>query len=144
MHIPLLLLLTAEFNGIRDSIFTVGLNLLPNVISTFSNFFLLPFSGCRFTGGTSCRLTPLCSLHVRPQVFDWLLTFDTEVKHVWNVPWNLGRILYLVTRYLVFVDASLLLYRGFYLFFLSGIERSDKNYRWSRTLSFYLDMRCSY
>ena len=44
------------------------------------------------------------------QAFDWFLTLEAEVKYVWNAPWNLGRILFFGTRYLVFIDEPISLY----------------------------------
>ncbi|KAL0948995.1 hypothetical protein HGRIS_009094 [Hohenbuehelia grisea] len=44
-------------------------------------------------------------------IYDYLLTFADEIRYVWNAPWNLGKILFFLTRYPVFVDTSLTLYR---------------------------------
>ncbi|KAF8978497.1 hypothetical protein BDQ17DRAFT_1265594, partial [Cyathus striatus] len=40
-------------------------------------------------------------------VFDTLLTLDIEVTFIWSTPWNVIKVLYLVTRYLAFIDSSL-------------------------------------
>ncbi|KAF9465328.1 hypothetical protein BDZ94DRAFT_391898 [Collybia nuda] len=51
------------------------------------------------------RLSPIPLL-----VVDWLFALDIEIAHAWNVPWNLGRALYFVTRYTALVGVVLLLY----------------------------------
>ncbi|THU93234.1 hypothetical protein K435DRAFT_799876 [Dendrothele bispora CBS 962.96] len=38
-------------------------------------------------------------------VYDYLISLDSEVRLVWRAPWNLGKILYLLTRYLGLVGA---------------------------------------
>jgi hypothetical protein len=65
---------------------------------------------------------------IDPQAFDWFLTIEAEIKHVWNVPWNLGRIIFFGTRYLVLIDTTLSLYRGSYLS-SRPIMRSEINFR---------------
>jgi len=45
--------------------------------------------------------------------YDYLLTFKFEVGLVWGTPWNIGRILYALTKYSVLVDSSLLAYFHF-------------------------------
>ncbi|KAF9449499.1 hypothetical protein P691DRAFT_553135 [Macrolepiota fuliginosa MF-IS2] len=37
-------------------------------------------------------------------VLDWFLTLDMEVTHVWNSPWSVMKVLYLVSRYTPFID----------------------------------------
>ncbi|KAF9487815.1 hypothetical protein BDN71DRAFT_1478357 [Pleurotus eryngii] len=43
-------------------------------------------------------------------VYDYLLTFADEVRYVYGAPWTLGRILFYLTRYPVFVDTALTLH----------------------------------
>ncbi len=49
-----------------------------------------------------------------PQVFDWFLTLDLEVSLVWSSPWSGMKVLFLLTRYLPFVDISVLTYCELY------------------------------
>ncbi|THH05805.1 hypothetical protein EW145_g4536 [Phellinidium pouzarii] len=42
-------------------------------------------------------------------VYDWMITFSDEVELIWHSPWNAGNILFFATRYLVFVDCTLML-----------------------------------
>lgn len=42
--------------------------------------------------------------------FDWLLTFGLEYTLVWKAKWNITKILYLLARYLPFIDTSLVMY----------------------------------
>jgi len=46
-------------------------------------------------------------------MYDYLLTVEREARLVWPVPWNLGKILFLLTRYPVFADTFLVLYHQF-------------------------------
>ncbi|KAF8995930.1 hypothetical protein BDQ17DRAFT_966596 [Cyathus striatus] len=39
--------------------------------------------------------------------FETFLTLDIEVEFIWSAPWNVVKVLYLVTRYLAFIDSSL-------------------------------------
>ncbi|KAF8496292.1 hypothetical protein JB92DRAFT_3126175 [Gautieria morchelliformis] len=47
------------------------------------------------------------------QIYDYLLTFKLELELVWGTPWNVGKILYMLTRYSVFVDSLMLAYFHF-------------------------------
>jgi hypothetical protein len=38
------------------------------------------------------------------QVYDYLITFDDEITYVWSSKWNVGKILFLLVRYPVFLD----------------------------------------
>ncbi|KAF8983441.1 hypothetical protein BDQ17DRAFT_1377980, partial [Cyathus striatus] len=40
-------------------------------------------------------------------VFDTLLMLDTEVVFIWSQPWNVVKVLYLISRYFAFIDLSL-------------------------------------
>ena len=44
------------------------------------------------------------------QVYDYVLTIESEVKLVWYAQWNLTKLLFLVSRYSAFVDAILTTY----------------------------------
>ncbi|KAJ8594313.1 hypothetical protein M405DRAFT_784766 [Rhizopogon salebrosus TDB-379] len=48
-------------------------------------------------------------------VYDWLLTIDSELTHVWSRRWGIIEILYIITRYLPFVDTPVMLIYHFYL-----------------------------
>ncbi|KAJ3572590.1 hypothetical protein NP233_g2982 [Leucocoprinus birnbaumii] len=44
---------------------------------------------------------------------DWLLTFEMEVSLIWTAKWNTTKILYFLTRYLPFIDTSIVIYHQF-------------------------------
>ncbi|XP_006460421.1 hypothetical protein AGABI2DRAFT_177985 [Agaricus bisporus var. bisporus H97] len=44
---------------------------------------------------------------------DWLLTMDMEVSLMWRGRWNVTKVLYFLTRYLPFIDTSVVMYRQF-------------------------------
>jgi len=46
-------------------------------------------------------------------VYDYLLTIEREARLVWPVPWNIGKVLYFLTRYPVFADTFMVLYHQF-------------------------------
>ncbi|KAF8887424.1 hypothetical protein CPB85DRAFT_1441729 [Mucidula mucida] len=46
-------------------------------------------------------------------VHEYILTFEQEVTLIWPSAWNITKILYLLTRYLPFVDAVLVLWHQF-------------------------------
>ncbi|KAF9443566.1 hypothetical protein P691DRAFT_778802 [Macrolepiota fuliginosa MF-IS2] len=39
-------------------------------------------------------------------IFDWLLTFEMEVSHIWQAPWNRMKVLYILSRYMPFIDVT--------------------------------------
>ncbi|KAF8892288.1 hypothetical protein BD779DRAFT_105388 [Infundibulicybe gibba] len=43
-------------------------------------------------------------------IHDWFLTVDSELTFVWGPRWNLGTLLYFLTRYTAFVDTPIFLY----------------------------------
>ncbi|KAF8869981.1 hypothetical protein BD779DRAFT_1792266 [Infundibulicybe gibba] len=45
-------------------------------------------------------------------IHDWFLTIEYELAFIWNPKWNLGTLLYLLTRYPAFVDTAILFYGG--------------------------------
>ncbi|OJA21613.1 hypothetical protein AZE42_01686 [Rhizopogon vesiculosus] len=47
--------------------------------------------------------------------YDWLLTIDSEVTHVWSRSWGIVDILYFISRYTPFVDTPIMLIYHFYL-----------------------------
>lgn len=47
------------------------------------------------------------------QAFDWLLTLEMEISLVWTSRWNVTKVLYFLTRYLPFIDSSIVMYRKF-------------------------------
>jgi len=46
-------------------------------------------------------------------IYDFLLTFKLEVGLIWGTSWNVGRLLFVLTRYCAFVDSTLLAYFHF-------------------------------
>jgi len=40
-------------------------------------------------------------------LYDYVLCLPAEVTHIWSSPWNLGKVLYLLTKYLALVDIPL-------------------------------------
>ncbi|KAJ6574627.1 hypothetical protein B0H19DRAFT_606177 [Mycena capillaripes] len=44
------------------------------------------------------------------QGYDWLICLDQEVKTIWSSPWRGAKILYLLSRYIPFVNLSCALY----------------------------------
>ncbi|KAF8505204.1 hypothetical protein BU17DRAFT_101143 [Hysterangium stoloniferum] len=46
-------------------------------------------------------------------MYDYLLTVEREARLVWPVPWNVGKILFFLTRYPVFADTFMVLYHQF-------------------------------
>ncbi|CAA7269370.1 unnamed protein product [Cyclocybe aegerita] len=46
-------------------------------------------------------------------VFDFFLTLHEEINHIWMQPWTPGTVIFLVNRYLPFVDTSMVLYLQF-------------------------------
>ncbi|KAF9441300.1 hypothetical protein P691DRAFT_766460 [Macrolepiota fuliginosa MF-IS2] len=41
------------------------------------------------------------------QVLEWLLTFEMEVSFIWPAPWTTMKVLYLLGRYMPFIDVTL-------------------------------------
>ncbi|KAF8873945.1 hypothetical protein BD779DRAFT_1568372, partial [Infundibulicybe gibba] len=48
--------------------------------------------------------------HLTIDVYDWFLTIDSELAFIWDPKWNLGTLLYFLTRYPTFIDTAVLLY----------------------------------
>ncbi|KAF8632903.1 hypothetical protein AX17_004749, partial [Amanita inopinata Kibby_2008] len=46
-------------------------------------------------------------------VFDYFLTLEIEISLMWNSPWTPTKILFLLTRYLPFIDVPIALYHQF-------------------------------
>ncbi|EJU01848.1 hypothetical protein DACRYDRAFT_116284 [Dacryopinax primogenitus] len=44
-------------------------------------------------------------------VYDWIITLPLEAKYVWPSPWSLGKVLFLLTRYLALIDTSVIIPR---------------------------------
>ncbi|KAF8996796.1 hypothetical protein BDQ17DRAFT_1249420, partial [Cyathus striatus] len=47
-------------------------------------------------------------------LYEYFITLDLEVKFVWNAPWTFIKIIYIMTRYLPFVEISLMSLRSLY------------------------------
>ncbi|KAF8873948.1 hypothetical protein BD779DRAFT_1568386, partial [Infundibulicybe gibba] len=43
-------------------------------------------------------------------IYDWFLTIDSELAFIWDPKWNLGTLLYFLTRYPAFIDTAVYLY----------------------------------
>lgn len=69
-------------------------------------------SCCRFPFHPLGGLTLI--IYLIPQVFDWLLTLDLEVPLVWGSPRSGTKLLFILTRYLAFIDVSLIIYCKLY------------------------------
>jgi len=39
-------------------------------------------------------------------IFDWLLMFEMEVSYIWQAPWNMMKVLYILSRYMPFIDIT--------------------------------------
>ncbi|KAF8582169.1 hypothetical protein K439DRAFT_1351914, partial [Ramaria rubella] len=52
-------------------------------------------------------------------IYDFVLTLDLEIDLVWGTPWNVGRILFFLTRYSVYIEACMLVY--WFIFWGVGI-----------------------
>ncbi|KLO07776.1 hypothetical protein SCHPADRAFT_634053 [Schizopora paradoxa] len=46
--------------------------------------------------------------------YDTALKLGDEVNHLWFAPWSIAKLLYLIIRYLAFVDASLIMFYEFH------------------------------
>jgi len=46
-------------------------------------------------------------------VYDYTLTFSDELRYIWSSPFSLGTVLYVLTRYPVFEETTLVLYHQF-------------------------------
>jgi len=57
-------------------------------------------------------------------VYDAFLTIGNEINYIWLQPWTLGSLLFMVNRYLPFLDTSL----GLYLEFAQTTPRECKRY----------------
>ncbi|KAH8119839.1 hypothetical protein DFH11DRAFT_1556813 [Phellopilus nigrolimitatus] len=45
--------------------------------------------------------------------YDYLITFNAEKRLIWPSPWSLPKVLFLLTRYLPFIDTSIVLWHQF-------------------------------
>ncbi|KAF9012072.1 hypothetical protein BDQ17DRAFT_1233336, partial [Cyathus striatus] len=48
-------------------------------------------------------------------LYEYFITLDLEIKYIWNARWTYIKIIYLATRYLPFIDTSLVLFSWSYL-----------------------------
>ncbi|KAH7925428.1 hypothetical protein BV22DRAFT_1033983 [Leucogyrophana mollusca] len=46
-------------------------------------------------------------------VYDYFLTVELEIKHIWPAPWSILKVLYLSTRYSPFMDTIPMMYHFF-------------------------------
>ncbi|KAF9000998.1 hypothetical protein BDQ17DRAFT_1410107 [Cyathus striatus] len=46
-------------------------------------------------------------------IFEYIITFELEVKFIWKSPWTFGKVLYLAVRYIPFIDGSINILRRF-------------------------------
>jgi hypothetical protein len=49
------------------------------------------------------------------QIYDYILTLHIEIKFIWFSPWTYTKVLYLLIRYLTFIDTMLYTVGRFYL-----------------------------
>ncbi|KAF8996794.1 hypothetical protein BDQ17DRAFT_1249352, partial [Cyathus striatus] len=47
-------------------------------------------------------------------LYEYFITLDLEIKYIWNARWTYIKIIYLITRYLPFIDTSLVLLEKLY------------------------------
>ncbi|KAF8582157.1 hypothetical protein K439DRAFT_169662 [Ramaria rubella] len=55
--------------------------------------------------GSFCDLASIAVL-----TYDYFLTLDLEINLIWGTPWNIGKVLYFLTKYSVFIESGLLLF----------------------------------
>jgi len=47
-------------------------------------------------------------------IYDYFLTLDAETRFVWRSSWNIGKVLFILTRYTAFLDTSIVLFVATY------------------------------
>ncbi|ETW79448.1 hypothetical protein HETIRDRAFT_321581 [Heterobasidion irregulare TC 32-1] len=53
------------------------------------------------------RVVGVCLFCSNIQGYEWAMLLDQEVSMIWNSPWNLSKVLYLLSRYTPVLDMSL-------------------------------------
>ncbi|KAH7929181.1 hypothetical protein BV22DRAFT_1029809 [Leucogyrophana mollusca] len=90
------------------------------------------------SAGVDNELTKVSSIAVTILIYDYVLTFNLELKFIWSGPWSAVKALYLFTKYLPFIDVILLvLYRDL----LS--EPSDRACHFALSIASYDVYLCS-
>ncbi|KAL5531035.1 hypothetical protein ACEPAG_3911 [Sanghuangporus baumii] len=49
-------------------------------------------------------------LHLPAQVYEFVLTIETERCLIWTMPWSIAKLLFIATRYLPFIDTTIVLW----------------------------------
>lgn len=65
-------------------------------------------SFCHFSTGNLASMSAIYELIII-QAYDYGITFDSELSLIWAAPWSLVKALFLLTRYLPFVEMVLIL-----------------------------------
>ena len=63
-------------------------------------------------GLSNSDIQPLITIVPSPlnnQVHEWLILFDREVEHIWRKDWNVSKVLFILSRYGVFLDIPITL-----------------------------------
>ena len=47
------------------------------------------------------------------KVYDYILTFNMEKTLMWNAPWSVAKVLFFLTRYMVFSDITIVVWREY-------------------------------
>ena len=47
------------------------------------------------------------------KIYDYTLTFNMEKSLMWNAPWSVAKVLFLLTRYVVFSDITIVVWREY-------------------------------
>ncbi|KAF5363459.1 hypothetical protein D9756_000995 [Leucocoprinus leucothites] len=93
-----------------------------------------------FTAVERSRQVNYCNVaSVTIMALDWLLTFEMEVSLVWTAKWNTTKILYFLTRYLPFIDTSVVMYHQFGFALPISVCRTTYQYAASKHSR---DVRC--
>lgn len=51
------------------------------------------------------------------QVYEYAITFSSEMTLIWNAPWSLVKVLFILARYIGVVETGIILYSAFYRLF---------------------------
>lgn len=62
---------------------------------------------------TLTLLTPPHPPNIKPKIYDYFLTLDSEISLIWGKEWNTLHVLFLVNRYLPFFEIVLNYIREF-------------------------------
>jgi len=71
-------------------------------------------------------------------VYDWICTFDQELSYVWARPWSLGTMLFVLNRYLPFIDIPVALSAKFMRITPEDCLRRNELVGWLTALGLFL------